>query len=59
MIRWLIWFAIRIVFTIACMFTMQNIIGKLGYTIPSSTMIVSSVIIILAIRMWSSNPKEN
>lgn len=60
MMRWVIWFAIRIAVTLACIVTLQNVIHAEGYRVEFYTLVIAAVCVIVAVRMWvSSYPKKD
>jgi hypothetical protein len=60
MMRWVIWIAIRVAVTLACILTIQNVIHAEGYRVEFFTLVISAVCVIVAVRMWmpSSNKSE-
>lgn len=63
MIQWalrhIVWFTIRVVVTLACIWTLQNVIHREGYLVPYSTLLVGAVCLIVGVRMWMPSYKEN
>ncbi len=53
MLNWAFNYLIKIIITVACGFTLQSVSHKEGYTIPLSTIIISSLLLILMIRIWA------
>lgn len=56
MLRWIInnivWFSIRLVVTLACIFTIQNVIHQEGYLIPYKILLVGAICLIVGVRLW-------
>ncbi len=52
MLRWIGWTLIRIVVTLACVWTVWNIVHHEGYYIPYTTMLAGAVATIVAVRFW-------
>ena len=50
--RHIVWFIIRCVVTLACMWTVQNILHQEGYYISFQTLLTGGVAIIVAVRFW-------
>jgi uncharacterized membrane protein len=59
MARWVVWFAIRVVVTLACIYSIQNIIHQEGYRVEFTTLLLASICAIIAIRMWMPSSKES
>jgi len=53
-ISWILRITWRVVVTLSCMYTFQNIVHKQGYTIPWSAMCAVTACAILLIITWSS-----
>lgn len=52
MIQTAIWYTIRIVVTLACVWTIQNVIHKEGYYIKFDTLLIVAVCVIIGVRFW-------
>lgn len=63
MIRWvlshIVWFTIRVAVTLACIWTLQNVIHHEGYYIPYGILLIGAVCLIVGVRMWMPSYKEN
>lgn len=63
MIQWALhrigWFTIRIAVTLACIWTIQNVIHTEGYLIPFKVLLVGAVCLIVGVRMWMPSYKGN
>lgn len=46
------WLTIRVLVTLACVWTIQNIIYRDGYHVEFKTLIVAAIVIIVGVRMW-------
>lgn len=58
MAYWIWWIVWRSAITLACMFTIQNVIHQEGYYIESRTLFVATVCAILGIRVWMPSAKR-
>jgi hypothetical protein len=54
--RWLIWIAIRLAVTGACIFTIQSVLASEGFRTETRSLLIIAGCMIIAIRVWSSNP---
>lgn len=52
MFTWVGWFLIRVLITLACVFTVWNIIHAEGYLISFPTMLAGAVATIVGVRFW-------
>jgi hypothetical protein len=52
MAHWVMWFALRAVVTLVCIYSIQNLIHQEGYRVEFSTLLLASICAIVAIRMW-------
>lgn len=52
MAYWIWWITWRSAVTLACMYTVQNVIHQEGYYIENKTLLVATICAILGIRVW-------
>jgi hypothetical protein len=52
MIQFMFAIFIRIVITVACIFTILTCAAREGYSIPFNTLIISCLLLILMIKTW-------
>lgn len=57
MINWIGWTVLRITATLACAWTMTNVIQSEGYRVEYATMLLGAAMLIILIGLWS--PKCN
>jgi hypothetical protein len=57
--RWIVWFTIRAVVTLACVWTVQNLIVREGYRAEFDTLLFSAIVTIIAVRMWMPSCKQD
>jgi len=59
MAHWIVWFLIRAAGTLACVYTIWNLVNSEGYRVGFKSMLLASICAIVAIRMWMpSYPKD-
>jgi len=62
MIQWAIhrvwWFLVRVAVTLACIWTIQNLIHTEGYYIPFHILLVGAICLILGVRIWMPAQKD-
>lgn len=46
------WYAIRIVVTLAVVWTIQNVIHKDGYYVNFDTLLICAILVIIGVRFW-------
>jgi hypothetical protein len=46
------WYCIRIVVTLAVVWTIQNVIHKDGYYVNFDTLLICAVLVIVGVRFW-------
>jgi hypothetical protein len=54
--RWATWIIVRLVATGACIFTIQSALTSEGFRTDIRSLCIIAGCMILAIRLWSSNP---
>jgi hypothetical protein len=54
--RWLVWIAIRLGITMACLFTIKNTLELEDFRIEWRSLLVITICLIISIRFWSANP---
>jgi hypothetical protein len=61
MIAWMIqkagWFAIRLVVTMACLYTIQQAVHTEGYYIEFKVLLICAVCAIIGMRFWMPSSK--
>lgn len=58
MASWVWWFAWRLVVTLACLWTVQNVIHQEGYYIEMKILMVAALCMIVGVRVWMPSIKE-
>jgi len=62
MFRWalhhLVWFSIRIVVTLACVWTVNNVIAYEGYRVEYRDLLICAACLIVLMRFWMPRPYE-
>lgn len=63
MIAWMahrvMWFVIRAAVTLACVWTIHNLVNRYGYKVDFESILLASVCAIVAMRVWlPSYPKD-
>jgi len=58
MAYWVWWFTWRAAISLACLYTIQNVIHQEGYYIEWKTLVVSGICVILGVRFWMPSPKK-
>lgn len=57
MIAWvahrIVWFLVRTAVTLACVFTIHNLVNQYAFKIDFKDILLASVCAIVAVRMWS------
>jgi hypothetical protein len=56
--RWAAWLFIRFIITGACIFTIQTALESEGFRIETRSLLIIAGCMIIAIRVWSSNPNQ-
>lgn len=59
MASWVWWFAWRLAVTLACLWTVQNVIHQEGYYIEYRVLVVAALCVIVGVRVWMPSNKEN
>jgi hypothetical protein len=59
MLRWVGWTLVRIIVTLACVYTLFNVVHMEGYYISFNPLLIGAIILIIMIRLWSSSNREN
>ena len=55
MTYWIWWFSWRTVITLACVFTIRNVIHmEQGILVRTGPLLIGTILVIVLIRMWSS-----
>lgn len=61
MIRWalshILWFTIRCVITLACLFTLQHVLQEEGYRVEGESLLMVAVIFVVGVKLWAPNHK--
>ncbi len=52
------WYCIRIVVTLLCVWTIQNVVHKDGYYIKFNTLLICAALVIVGVRFWMPRMKE-
>lgn len=55
-IRWIVWFVVRLMCSLACLFTIQFMVKEQGYYIPTKTLMVVGALLIVGVRVWMNAP---
>ena len=58
MMSWVWWFTWRLAVSLACLFTIHNVVHQEGYYIEYRTLLVAGVCAVLGIRVWMPSAKE-
>lgn len=51
------WYAIRVIITLAGVWTIQNVIHRDGYYVRFDTLLIAAVVIIIGVRFWMPRQK--
>jgi hypothetical protein len=58
MTGWVWWFTWRTAVSLACMWTIQNVIHQEGYYIDFHVLLVAGVCAVVGIRVWMPSARE-
>jgi hypothetical protein len=51
-IDWIIWISWRIIVTLLCVASIQNVIHREGYLIDFNVLLVGAILLIVGVRIW-------